>query len=127
MSVPFKIKITKEILEQSRNCGRNEIEIIGRNCPIALALKDIFPEAFVSGNYIHLFGSEDENNVANLEIPLPKVAQDFVRLFDSLSTNPGARPLLPEFEFEISIPDEIVAEINIDEIFLNCQLSFLDS
>jgi hypothetical protein len=24
--------------------------------------------------------------------------------------------MLPEFEFEISIPDEIIAEINIDEV-----------
>ena len=30
MPVPFTIKVTKEILELSRNCGRNEIEIIGK-------------------------------------------------------------------------------------------------
>ena len=116
MPVPFKIRVTKEILELSRNCGQNEIEIIGKNCAIALALKDIFPEVFVSGYYIHPFGSDDENKMAHLEIPLPKVAQDFVRLFDSLSAIPGVRPMLPEFEFEISIPDEIIAEINIDEV-----------
>jgi len=116
MPVPFKIKVTKEILALSKDCGQNEIEIIGKNCAIALAMKDIFPEVFVSGYYIHPFGSDDEDPMANLEIPLPKIAQDFVRLFDSLSAIPGVRPMLPEFEFEISIPDEIIAEINIEEV-----------
>src|ERR1035437_2976332 len=116
MPVPFKIKVTKDILKLSRNCGQDEIEIIGKNCAIALAIKDIFPEVFVSGYYIHPFGSDDENKMAHLEIPLPKIAQDFVRLFDSFCVIPSARLLLPEFEFEIFIPDEIIAEINIDEV-----------
>jgi len=42
MPIPFKIKVTKDILELSKNCGQDEIEIIGENCAIALALKDIF-------------------------------------------------------------------------------------
>jgi|SRR5450631_1908411 len=116
MPVPFKIKVTKEILALSKDCGQNELEIIGKNCAIALALKDIFPDVFVSGYYIHPFGSDDENPMASLEIPFPKIAQDFVRLFDSLSAIPSARLMLPEFEFEISIPDEIIAEINIEEV-----------
>jgi len=116
MPVPFTIKVTKEILALSRDCGQNEIEIIGKTCAIALALKDIFTEVFVSGYYIHPFGSDDENQMTSLEIPLPKIAQDFVRLFDSFCAIPSARILLPEFEFEIFIPDEIIAEINIDEV-----------
>ena len=47
---------------------------------------------------------------------MPKIAQDFVKVFDSLSAIHKLRLLLPEFEFEISIPDEIIAEINIDEV-----------
>jgi len=116
MSFPFKIQITKELLELSRNCGHDEIEIIGKNCAIALALKDIFPEVFVSGYYIHPFGNDDENKIAHFEIPLPKIAQDFVKLFDSLSAIPSVRPMLPEFEFEIFIPDEIIEGIKIDEV-----------
>ena len=116
MPVQFKIKVTKEILELSRNCGQHEFEIVGKNCAIAVALKDIFPEVFVSGYYIHPFGSDKENKLAELEIPLPKIAQDFVRLFDSLCSIPGVRLLLPEFEFEISIPDEIISRINIEEV-----------
>jgi len=116
MPVPFKIKVTQEIFELSRNCGRNEFEIIGKNCAIALALKDIFPDVFVSGYYIHPFGSDDENKMGHFEIPLPKIAQDFVRVFDSLCAITGVRLMLPECEFDISIPDEIIEEINIDEV-----------
>lgn len=70
----------------------------------------------MSGYYIHPFGSDDEKPMASLEISLPKIAQDFVKLFDSLSAIPCVRLMLPEFEFEISVPDEIIAEINIDEV-----------
>ena len=79
-------------------------------------MKDIFPDVFVSGYYIHPFGSDDGNKLADLEVPLPKIARDFVKFFDSLSAIPGFRLTLPEFEFEISIPDEIIAEINIEEV-----------
>jgi hypothetical protein len=122
MAVPFKIKVTKEILELSRNCGQNESEIVGKTCAIAVALKDIFPEVFVSAYYIHPFGSNGDNRLAAPEIPLPKIAQDFVRLFDSFRAIPCVRLMLPEFEFEIAIPDEIIAEINIDEVrTLSCR------
>ena len=117
MPVRFKIKVTKEILELSKECGaHNDIETIGENCAIALALKDIFPQVVVTDYYIYPFGIDNKNKLDDLRIVMPKIAQDFVRLFDSLSAIPGVRPMLPEFEFEISIPDEIIAEINIDEV-----------
>jgi hypothetical protein len=81
-----------------------------------LESKNIFSEVFVSGYNIHPFGTEDDNKLADLEIPLPKEARDFVRLFDSLCAIPGVRPIFPEFEFEISIPEEIIAWVNIDEV-----------
>lgn len=81
-----------------------------------MALKDFFPEVFVSGYYIHPFGSEDDNKLADLEIALPKIARDFVKHFDSLSAIPGVRLMLHEFEFEILIPDEIIAEIDLEEL-----------
>jgi hypothetical protein len=116
MPVSFKIKVTKEILELSKRCGEEEIEIIGENCAIALAVKGIFPDVVVTGNYIHPFGIDDCDRWDELKIALPKIAQDFVRVFDSLSAIPNQRPGLPEFEFEISIPDEIISQINIDEV-----------
>ena len=79
-------------------------------------MKDIFPEVFVAGYHIHPFGSDDNNKLAELKIPMPKIAQDFIKVFDSLCTIPRVRLMIPEFEFEISIPDEIISEINIDEV-----------
>jgi len=117
MPIPFKIKVTKQILELSKKCGaHNEDEIMGKDCAIALALKDIFPEVYVSGHYIYPFGIDENDKLDELKIALPKIAQDFVNVFDSLCAIYKQRLLLPEFEFEISIPDEIISQINIDEV-----------
>ena len=116
MSVQFEIKITKEILQLSKECGTHgQTDTIGKNCAIAVSLKDIFPLVFVTGDYIYPFGI-DKGNLDKLKIEMPKVAKDFVRVFDSLSAIPKVRLCLPEFEFELSIPDEIISQINIDEI-----------
>ncbi len=117
MPVEFKIKITKETLELSKYCGaNNEIETTGKNCAIAVSLKDMFPYVFVTGYYIYPFGTDEHSNLNDLKIEMPKIAQDFVRVFDSLSGMPRLRPTLPEFEFEISISDEIISQVNIDEV-----------
>ena len=117
MPVRFKIKVTKEILELSKECGaHNDFDTIGKNCAIAIALKDIFPEVVVTDYYIFPFGIDNKNKLDDLRIVMPKIAQDFVKVFDSLSAIHKLRLLLPEFEFEISIPDEIISQINIDEV-----------
>ncbi len=117
MPVWFKIKVTKEILELSKECGaHNDFDTIGKNCAIAIALKDIFPEVVVTDYYIYPFGIDNKNKLDDLRIVMPKIAQDFVKVFDSLSAIHKLRLLLPEFEFEISIPDEIISQINIDEV-----------
>ena len=117
MPVWFKIKVTKEILELSKECGaHNDFDTIGKNCAIAIALKDIFPEVVVTDYYIYPFGIDNKNKLDDLRIVMPKIAQDFVKIFDSLSAIHKLRLLLPEFEFEISIPDEIISQINIDEV-----------
>ena len=79
-------------------------------------MKDIFPDVNVTGDYIYPFGIDYNDRWDELKIHLPKVAQDFINVFDSLSAIPNQRLRLPEFDFEIVIPDEIIAEINIDEI-----------
>ena len=117
MPVQFKIKVTKEILELSKECGaHNDFDTIGKNCAIAIALKDIFPGVVVTDYYIFPFGIDNKNKLDDLRIVMPKIAQDFVKIFDSLSAIHKLRLLLPEFEFEISIPDEIISQINIDEV-----------
>jgi len=117
MGVLFKINITKEILASSKDCGiNNDTETIGKNCAIAIALKDIFPEVFVTDHHIYPQGIKEADSVEDLKIMMPKIAQDFVRIFDSLKGISKLRLLLPEFEFEILIPDEIISQINIDDL-----------
>ncbi|HSN08222.1 MAG TPA: hypothetical protein VLS85_04245, partial [Hanamia sp.] len=67
-------------------------------------------------HHIYPFGIDDNNNCNELRIPLPGIAQDFIKVFDSLRSIHKVRLHLPEFEFEISIPEEIISHINIDEV-----------
>jgi hypothetical protein len=117
MPVQFKIAITKQILEASKHCGaENDLFTIGRNCAIANAMSHIFPDIFVSGYYIFPFGAGNDNSIKHIRLPLPVVAQHFVRLFDGFHLTPGLRLLLPEFDFTIEVPDEVIGMINIDEV-----------
>lgn len=109
MSTKIRISVTKEILEKSKMCGwMNSQTSPVQGCAVALACADVFPRCNVSGHYIRPIPSED------LQIDLPDEATEFIRLFDK--TPCLGRPLLPSFSFEIQIPDEVIAKINIDEI-----------
>jgi hypothetical protein len=122
MPVQFKISVTKVILEQSKHCGSNDnLDAIGKNCAIATALKDIFPDVQVSGHHIYPFGINEYEDTGDKKIPLPQIAQHFIKVFDSLAAIPNVRTRLPEFEFEISIPDEVISMINIDEALTNAK------
>lgn len=114
MSVQFTVSITKDILKQSKNCGPKAPEN-GNNCAIAIALKDIFPDVYVSADCVHPFGNTDDAS-KKIHIPLPPVARQFVKLFDGFYLTPGLRLLLPAFEFPIEIDDEVINMINIDEV-----------
>lgn len=112
----LKIFITKEILEQSKYCGTEQgMAEISRHCAIATALADMFRQVYVSGNFIYPFGIE-HNQAKAAKIPLPLIAQQFIKLFDGFRLTPHLRLLLPEFEFTIEIPDEVIEQINIDEV-----------
>ena len=61
MPLQLKIAITKEIIEQCKNCGNEDEECeIGNNCAVAFALVDIFPNVYVTNYYIFPFGIEYE-------------------------------------------------------------------
>ena len=116
MLTQLKITITKDIIRHCKNCGRqNEEDEIGKNCAIALAIKDIFPNVYITNYYILPFGIRHEND-NTLKIQLPVIAQQFIKLFDGFYLTPNLRLLLPEFEFDIDIPDAVIEQINIDEI-----------
>lgn len=116
MPIEFKIRITKKIIAHCKNCGaENNKAEINRNCAIAFALKDIFPDVYVTNYYIFPFGIDDEK-LEDVKISMPVIAQQFVKLFDGFYLTPDLRLLLPEFEFTINIPDKAINRINIDEI-----------
>jgi hypothetical protein len=110
----LKIKVTKEILERSKRCGIKKYGVpkkeVGESCAIALAVRDIFPMAHVTRWNICSEGID----VLKSYIKLPTEATHFIDLFDTAGEE--MRTSIPEFEFEISIPDEVIEEINIDEI-----------
>lgn len=116
MPTQLKVSITKGIIARCKNCGSENTEhLIGKNCAIAFALIDIFPNIYVSGYSILPFGIDNEKE-KDIKIPLPPIAQQFIKLFDGFSLTPKLRLMLPEFEFIIDIPDEVIDEINIDEL-----------
>ena len=100
----LKIKVTKDILERSKMCLTN----VGYNCAVALAVRDIFPRAWVEDDCIMPV------SVEQTKIPLPESATDFISKFDRYDAE--ERVNMPELEFEISIPDEVIEKINIEEL-----------
>ena len=116
MPTAFKIVISKAIIEQSKYCGtNNDVHTVGSNCAIATVLADFFPDVYVTGYHIFPYGMKHSNE-PGLSIPLPLVAKQFIKLFDGFYLTPKLRLLLPEFEFIIDIPDEVIEQINIDEV-----------
>jgi len=78
-------------------------------------LQDIFPEVYVTNFFIFPFGI-DKTDATDLKIALPVIAQQFIKLFDGFRVIPNLRLLLPEFQFTIDIPAEVINAINIDEV-----------
>ncbi len=119
------IKITKDILKKSMMCGSYPTDKnIGQNCAIALAIRDIFPDAHIQ-KYKILTNYYCKENILSkrglatyveeINILLPDIASDFIILFDSLRLIPENRLLLPELSFEIEISDELIETIGINE------------
>ncbi|MBS1577906.1 MAG: hypothetical protein JST09_21595 [Bacteroidetes bacterium] len=122
MPVNFKIEVTKEIIAQCIEIGApGNSDIVGNKCPVAIAVKPIFPEVHVSNFYLFPFGMHTEHKIL-----LSPVARNFVKLFDSLSMIPKTRSIIPAFEFTIEIPDTVLAQIDIGELFPEQELAVLN-
>lgn len=116
MPIQFKIVITKEIIAQCKDCGTgNDDRKIENNCAIAVALADIFPKVYVTDLYIFPFGIEGDKE-KDIRISMPVIARQFIKLFDGFRLAPRLRLMLPEFEFTIDIPDEVIEQVNIDDV-----------
>jgi hypothetical protein len=118
MPVIFKIQVTKEIISKCKDVGTlGNGDIVGNKCPIAIAVNHIFPEVHVSNFYLFPFGMHTEQKIL-----LSPIAQNFIKLFDSLSMIPRTRLIIPAFEFKIEIPDSVLEQIDISELFLQEEL-----
>ena len=100
----LKVTVTKEYLKQSMMCGTisNLGCIIAENCAVAIAIKSIFPNAFVSHKCYYI----------NHGISAKHNGESFIYEFDSLVNTPHKRLELPETEIELEITDEILDELN---------------
>ncbi len=110
------IKVTKDVLQRSMMCGtKGSKGLVVENCAVALAVRDIFPDAKVKSYSITPF-----SNLYPIQqrqtIPMPGIAIRFIEDFDSLKGKPELRLELPEFSFEINIPDFVLDHIGIKEI-----------
>lgn len=118
----LKIKVTKDILFKSSRCGKNKKTkgMKETNCAISIAVIDIFPRAYVDGIDIYFDHKTQEGIFGGgttgigISSALPQKAKDFIVEFDFSS--PYKRKKMPEIEFEIKIPDEVIKKINIDEL-----------
>lgn len=110
----LQIKITKDVLRRSMWCGTKDApETIGysnSSCAIALAIRDIFPDASIERGWICPFGRVHEARIYHNQ-------NNFTYAFDELHDTPEKRLDLPEFSFTISIPTEVIDTINIDDIY----------
>ena len=114
MPTQFRIAITKKIIAQCKDCGTgNDARLVENNCAIAFALTDIFSKVYITNLYIFPFGIGGDKDI---RIPMPLIAQQFINLFDGFRLTPRLRLMLPEFEFTIDIPDEVIEQINIDDV-----------
>ena len=110
MSVKLKVKVTKEITRQAMWCGTNGSSP-SENCQVALAVRGIFPTAIIGYNRMCI-----PIHNKSYGINLPGKAKKGIRVFDSLEKTPEKRLDLPEYEFEIDIPDEVIDQLDISDI-----------
>jgi hypothetical protein len=133
-STKFKINVTKEIYESAKNC-KSILPIskgngIGSNCAIAKAVAVLFPDVWVETQKIDFVSDWHEyiegpsayvGKYGSVELPIE--VQDMIILFDNTSVED--RPNLPEFSFEIEVPDTLLEKVvdisSIEEILKDCK------
>lgn len=109
----LKIKVTKDILEKSKSCQHKPT-----SCAVANSVRDIFPDVSVLGPYMYVTSAEFGPRE---KIILPENVASYIATFDTYKSD-EERAAMPEIEFEIEIPEEIINSINIDELrpLLDC-------
>lgn len=111
----IKINVTKEILENAKMCP-TAMSVASTNCAIALAIRDIFPMAFVTMSQFYLTHSRTSEalTLGDETIQLPRSAAMFIKAFDDASAE--ERVNMHPFSFEIEVPDSVINRIGLEEV-----------
>ena len=105
--IKLKVKVTKEILKESMMCGHGSTkDTVASNCAVALAVREIFPEAKVG---CIIFRPYHKNK---WEVVSEHDGFDFIRQFDILKCTPEKRLELPETVVTLDITDEIIDHLS---------------
>lgn len=107
--IKLKVTVTKEILRKSMMCGVGFRDQVGSNCAVALAIKGIFPLAYVLDSDFFPFHSS--KNVDIKFICSSHNGYDFIKAFDRLDEAPQERLNLPETIVTLDIKEEILDEL----------------
>jgi hypothetical protein len=106
----LQINITKKILSRAMFCGTAlATGATSENCAIALAVRDLFPQAIVTTDTIYYM-------CINANSLLPTEARAFIEVFDDLVEIPENRLNLEEFSFEINVPEEVIDSIGLEQV-----------
>ena len=127
----LKITVTKEIYEKSALCGSGFYPgFVADNCAVALAVRDVFPDASVGTKCISVPAG---NGKTHHLMQLPEIAREMIGRFDDVTISIGGlvyrespeylalvtkmRCELPEFSFEIDVPEEVIESIDVSSVY----------
>ena len=127
----LKITVTKEIYEKAALCGSSfSPGFVVNNCAVALAVRDVFPDASVGSRYVR---APVGNSKTYHLMQLPEIAREMIRRFDDVPISIGGhvdrespeyfalvakkRCELPEFSFEINVPKWVIESIDISSVY----------
>ena len=111
-STPLTITVTKEILKEAMYFSTTL-----DNCAIALAVREIMPQAAVGTDNIYPFYQDKYTfedslkglNQFNSSLHLPENARDFIKKFDK--SKPSEIEEMTSISFDIEIPDNVLEKL----------------
>lgn len=111
----LKIQVTKQHIKDAMFCGLKS-SAVNTNCAIALAVRDIWPNAAVGMEAISTGGNGGDYLGFKPDINLPSKATEFIREFDTLRDKCESRLNISPITFTIDIPDSVIDRIDISAV-----------
>jgi len=103
--IKLKVKVTKKILKESMMFRCPSLEVTS-NCAVALAIREIFPEATVGYVIFRPFHKNKWGLISEHD------GEHFITQFDQLRETPEKRLDLPETVVTLDITDEIIDHLS---------------